>query len=243
MRKPRHHCRNRLNCLAGGRIWPRDHDHRQAQRTGRRQFGRSALPASIFGNDMGDGVGLQHSRIRGHIKWAFGDDKAAIGHGQRAGSIDQAQQEMMLVQARKGHKILLSNRQEHTGWRAGQCGNCPRNIAHMLPRITFALPPWRALQGQERQAQRRADSMCISAHLRSKRVGCVDHMGDPLLLHIISQTRHTAKSAHPHGQGLGGWLLGAPRIGKHCRHPRLCQGAGCKAGFTRAAQQQDAWHV
>ena len=243
MGQPRQHLLARLGSIAQRRVWPRDHHNGQAQGAGGRQLGKSPLPASIFGNDMGDAMGLHQRDIARHIKRPFGDDNAAIGHGGRGRRVHQTQQKMMLGQGCKRGKVLLANGQKYAGGCTGQGCNSARDIAHMVPVIPCAGQPRRALHRQQRQAQRAAGRIGIAAHLRSKGVGCVNHMSDGTRLQIICQTLHAAKPAHAHRQRLLRWRIGAPRIGKHGIYPRIGQGAGSKAGFRRAPQKQDARHV
>ena len=243
MGQPRHHRLCRFDSIAQRRFWPRDHNHGQAQRAGGSQLRRNTLPTCIFGDDMGDSMGLHQRGVSGHIKRPFGDDKAAVGQGQGAGRIDQTQQEMVLVQGSKRRKVLFANRQKYTGGCAGQGRNSPRNIAHMPPVIRRPCQPRRALQRQLRQANRLAGRIGITAYLCSKGVRCVDHMANPLALQIVDQSHHTAKPAHPRGQWLWRGRIGAPRIGKDSLGPRIGQSAGSKAGLSRAPQQQDTRHV
>ncbi len=242
MGQPRHHRPGRLNSIAQRRVWPRDHNHGQAQRAGGNKLGRCPLPACIFGNDMADAMFLHQRHIARYIKRPFCDDDTTIGHWPRGRRVDQTQQKTMLVQSGKGRKVLLANGQKHAGGCAGQGGNSPPNIVHMLPVITLTRYPRRALQRQQRQAPRRAGCICIAGHLCSKGVGCVYHMGHSLALQIIHQSSHTAKPAHTQGQWLWGRRFGAPRIGKHSRKPCIRQGAGGKAGLISAPQKQDARH-
>lgn len=243
MGQPIHHRGDSLGGVAQRRVWPRDHHNRQAQSAGGSKLGRCPLPARIFGNDMGDTMFLHKRHIARHIKRPFGNNNAAIGQGRCGWRVHQTQQEMMLGQRGKGRKVLLANGQKYAGGGAGQGCNSARNIAHMVPVIPCPRRPRRALQRQQRQPQRPAGCMGIAAHLRSKGVGCVDDVGNGTRPQIISQTLHTAKPAHPHRQWLLRGRISAPRIGKHGIGPRIGQGAGSKAGLSRAPQQQDARHV
>ena len=242
MGQPIHHRGNSLGGVAQRRIWPRDHHNRQAQGAGSLQLGRCPRPARIFGNYMGDTMGLHQRHIARHIKRPFGNNNAAIGQGRGGWRINQTQQKMMLGQGCKGRKVLLANGQEHAGRQAGQGSNSARNIAHMVPVIPYPRHPRCALQRQQPQAQRPAGGMGIAAHLRGKGVGCVDHMRNPLAPQILHQPRHTAKPTHAHRQRLLRGGVRAPRIGKHRIYPRISQGAGSKAGFCCAPQKQDARH-
>jgi len=242
MGKPLQHRLGRFDSIAQRRVWPRDHHNRQAQGAGGSQLGDCPLPACIFGNNMGDAMGLHQRSVARHIKRPFGDDNAAIGHGLRCRRVYQTQQKMMLGQHGKRGKVLLANGQKHAGGQAGQGCDSARNIAHVPPIIPCPCNPRRTLQRQQRQAQRGAGCIGIAAHLRSKGVRCINNMGNGTRPQIIGQTLHTAKSAHPHGQRLRRGRIGAPCIGKHCRNPRIGQGAGSKAGLSCAPQQQDARH-
>ena len=54
---------------------------------------------------------------------------------------------------------------------------------------------------------------------------------------------NAAKAAHPGGQGLGHWRMGAPGIRKHGTHPGPGERLGQPAGFGGAAQQEDTLHA
>lgn len=213
----------------------------QVQRAGGRELGRSPRTAGIFGHDMSDRMIAQQRRIARHIKGTTRDN--GRGLRQRDGTgIDKPQQVMMLRLAGKGLQMLSADGQKHAGGCGGQRLHSCIDIRHMGPVVTGLRLPRRALQRDQRGAGLGAGGMGIAAHLSSKGMGGIHHMGDAVIVDILHQPRHAAKAADPRGQGLRHGRIGAPRIGKDRIMSRLAKGAGKLAGFGRAAEQEDACH-
>jgi len=240
MTQPRQHLWHRCHDLPRRQGWSVDHNDRKAQGTGGQYFGRSAGAACVFGDDVGDAVGLQQGRIMRHIKGAARDDCGGVRQGQRGRWIYQPQQVMVLGFGGKGREGLLADGEEHPPGRIGQGDDGGRNIGNMGPVITCLSLPRRAFQGEELHAAGKAGRNGISAHLCCKGVGGVDDMGDVVGLHIFTQARHAAKAADAGRQGLGHRVGRAPGIGKHGVDADGREGGGEVAGFGRAAQEEGA---
>jgi hypothetical protein len=240
MTQPRQHLSHRTRNLAWRNNRPVDQDHSRTQRASGDQLGLGPAAAGVFGDDMGDTMGLQQRRITRHVERAPRDHGKGVGQGQSIGPIHQPQQVEMLLVGRKRGKILFANRQKNTRWRFGQGRNRSSDIRHMLPVITLHTTPRRALKSQQRDRTGKACLDRVPAHLRSKGVGGIYDMGDMFRLNICDQTSNTAKPAHAHGQGLRHGLRGAAGIGKHCIRPAFGQ-SGRKVGcLGRTAQQENA---
>jgi hypothetical protein len=240
MTQPRQHLGDRTHDMTWRQNRPVNQDYSHAQRPGGRQLGRSPAATGIFGDDMGDGMGLQQRPITSNIKRTTCNDRRGIGQGQGTGPIHQAQQVKMLGLGGKGRKVLFAYRKEDAGGRIGQGCNSAPDIWHMLPIIALNGTPRLTLQCQKRNATGMAGLKSIPAHLRGKGVSGVNDMRDALGLNIGQKPRDASKPAHPRRQGLRHGLRGAPCIGKDGIHAPRGQGCGKVGGFGRSTQQEDA---
>ncbi len=243
MIQPCHHFGNGAKHLPGRHGGPVDQDDGQAKAAGGRQLGLGPGAAGVLGDNMGDPVILQKSKVGGQVKGAAGDDSMGIWQGQGAfGRVDKAQDVVVPGPGSKGLQGLLADGKKDPCGRIGQGSDGGFGIWHMGPLIAFPGAPRRALQRHQRQVQLGAGGDSIPAHPRGEGMGRIDDMGDALILQVSNQPFHAAKAAHPHGQGLRHGHGRAPGVGKDRIRPCLGQGAGKQACLGRAAQKKDAWH-
>ncbi len=242
MIQPSHHFGDAAHHMPRGQCRAVDHDHPQAQFTRRDQLGVGARAARIFGDDMADPLRAQQVQIVFGRKGSTRHNHRAIRQGRRLGRINQPQQIVMAARGKRG-KVLLANRQENpgaVGWQ-GRDGAC--NISNMAPIILRLCAPGGPLQTDQAHAGYRASLKRIAAHLGGKRMGCIDHCADLLVLQIADQTRHPAKPADPRRQWLSDGSIGATSVGKHRISPCHGQSAGQSTGFAGTAKDKAARHV
>jgi hypothetical protein len=224
-------------------LWPVYQDHGQAKRARGGQFGNSALPARVFGDDMADAVMAQKGMVGCLVKGAAVDHDAEIGQRQRAfGGIDKPQQVMMHWLGRKRLQRLFANRQKDPRGQIGQRRDGRLNIIDTGPAVIGAGCPRWPLQGDKRRGRSSASGNRIAADRGSKGVGGVDDVADGFVAQIPCQTFRAAKAANAGGQRLGDRRSGASGIGIDGIETLPMQGAGHHSGFGCASQQQDARH-
>ena len=240
--KPSHHLRYRGRCAAHRHCRTINQNHRQTQRPSRFQLGGGTTAAGIFGHQMGNAVLQQQRTITLHSERATGDDYLRISQRQIRHRIDQAQQVMVrgaLGGRRKQQQVLPADGQKNPRWRGRQCGDGAVYVSNTLPLVAGLRLPSGALEGQQRHARSGAGIYRIAAHLRGKRVGGIDHMGDALRLQPVAQTGHTAKAADAGRQRLSDGRGGATGIRKNSIGAGIGQSARQLAGLGGAAQQQN----
>lgn len=240
MTQPRQNLGHRGHNATRRQRRPVDHDNAQAQRTGGEYLGLGPRATCIFGDDMGDLVGLQKGGIASTVKRAARDDDASLWQGQRTRRVNQPQQVVVLGFGGKAVEVLLANREKNPRRRIWQSGHCRCHVGHMDPIIPRFGPPRGALQDQQLHPARKAGVNGVPAHLGGKGMGGIDNMCDAIGPHIVTQAHHTAKAAHARGQGLQHGMRRAPSIGKDCGHTLCGKGRGKLAGFGGSAQQEGA---
>lgn len=241
--QPRHDIGHAARRLAGRQVRAVDQDHGKAKRAGGGQFRIRAAAACVLGDDMGDGV-LAHQGFVGlHREGAFGEDHGRIGQGKRGfGRIDEAQKVVVLRFGGEGVEGLLADGEEDAGRGVGQGRDSGFGRGDMGPAVALCRRPSGAFEGEERGSGFGAGGEGITAHLRGKGVGGVDHMGDGIAADVSGEAFGTAKAADAGGQGLGHGGIGAACVGENRVDALAGEFGGEAGGFRRAAEKKDARH-
>ncbi len=227
----------------GGNPGPVDEDHRQPEGTRGVELGPRGLAARILGNNEVDTVLAHQREIVRQGERAARYQYLGVGQGQRGGRfVDKPQQIEVLRLVGKGGEILAADGEEYARGGLGQGGNRRSNIGDQGPRVAGGGDPRRAFQGAQRNARFAARSHGVGAHLRGKRMGCVDHVGDAGFAQIIDQARNAAEAADPCRQRLRARHPGPSSVGER----RVGTGVGKRAGelgrLGGAAEKKDAGH-
>ncbi len=228
---------------ARGQPGPVDHDHAQAQFARRLQLGLRARATGILGHDKLNALICHQGQVALGGKRPARNHQPAIRQGQgRRRRIDQPQQIAMLRRMGERLEILLADGQKDPCRRRRQGRHRARDIRHMLPVITPARLPRRALERGQRNAGLMAGRHGVAAHPGGEGMRGVDDRADILVAQIVQQPGHPAKAPHPHRQGLGARHSGAPGIGKHGIRTAFGQRGGQLRSLGRTAQDKETWH-
>ena len=247
MTQPAQHLGHRARHLPRGLVWlraqvrSRDQYDGQAQGLGCVNLGARTAAAGVFGDDMRDMMGAQQVQITLQGERPARDDRRRIGQRQHAGRIDQAQQIMVPGLCGESGKVLFADGQKHPRRGLGQGGDGRCDIRNEM--ATGEPTPGRALEPQQGDIGSGTGGDGVAAHLRGKRVGGIDDMGDAFRNQPGVQALDAAETANPCWQVLGSRRVGASGIGKHRVNAAHGQCPGEGAGFGCAAQQKDALHV
>ncbi len=244
MIQPRHHIINIAKNLARGNEGAINHDHLQAQGARGLQLGLRANATGVFGNDDFDVVVFQKRQIPSQIKRSARDNRMGVEHRQRMGGLVHQTQQIAVLRARgKDINMLFSNRQKDLRGITWQGITGRLDIRNRLPIVTGSRLPRRAFETSQIDLRRRASTHGIGAHLGSKRVRGINHMGDVFGPQEIAQTVHPAKAANTCRQGLRDGVCRASGVGKQHVIIRVGQVMGQTRGLCGAAKQKDACHV
>lgn len=240
MTQPVHHLGHRMRLLPVRKAGSVDHDHRQGQRTGGCDLGICARPSGVLGNNQINAMRLHQRKVVRFGKRPARHQHMVIGKGWWVfGRVNQTQQEKMLWVRRKLSQMHAPHGQHDTPGRLVQGIHGPRYVGHTGPAIPVLRRP--RLSGQSNQRHIRLDTGIdrIPAHLRSKRVGRVDHMRDLLGAQILHQPIDAAKAADALGQRLS--LRPVDASGKADRpgQARLRSGIGKTRGFGCPGKDQE----
>ena len=82
----------------------------------------------------------------------------------------------------------------------------------------------------------------MAAHLRGKRVGRIDQVGDGMLVQLAHHTRHATEPTDAHGDGLRSGLVHPAGIRQDRPLAPFGQTLGQRAGFQCAAKDKDVAH-
>lgn len=221
---------------------PVNQDHRQVQRTGGVQLGAGARSSSVFGDDMGDVVGSQQSKVALKAEGAARYDRAGLWQRQTCGRIDKAQKVMMLGFYGEYLKVLATDGEEDFGGVIGQRLNGAYHIRDRLPAVAEAGLPRLTLQGQKGQAGDFGGFDGVGAHLRGEGVGGVDQVSDVFGAQVGDEALDAAEATDALGQGLLHRAFRSSGIGEDARNTLISQGFGKHRGFGGAAEQKDTGH-
>ena len=240
--KPGQNLRHAIDPWPVGHKGAVDQDDGQGQGAGSVQLGARSGAASVFGDDMGDAVGLQQVKVALQCKRAARDKGCGLRQGQGCGVIDQPQKVMMLRFYGEIFQVLSPDCQEHAGGIIGQCRDRTRHVGHKMPKVALRCLPRGAFKGDKRGFGQGCGLHRVAAHLGGEGMGCVDEMGDGVLVQVIHQPRHPAKAADPLQQGLAQGPFGATGVGKNRVNPLICQGFRQIRRLGCATKQKDAGH-
>ena len=240
--KPRHNLRHAIDLWPVGHKGAVDQDDGQGQGASSVKLGARAGAASVFGDDMGDAVGLQQVKVALKRKGAARDKGRGLRQGQGGVMIDQPQKVMMLVLCGEIFQLLPPDGQKHPCGGVGQGRNSTRHVGHMVPKVALHGLPRGAFKGYQRGFGQGCGPHRVAAHLGGEGMGCVDEVGDGVLAQVIHQPRNPAKAPDPLRQGLAQGCLGATGVGKNRVKRLICQGFRQIRRLGCAAKQKDAGH-
>lgn len=223
--------------------WAIDHDDRQAQLPRRDQLGLRAPATGILAQQQVDSMFLHQPRVTLRSKRPAINDDAVMGEsGRHTRRIDEAEQIMMLRLGGKGLHMHSAQRQHDAARGTSQRGHGGVHICHMVPSVTSGGFPWRAGEGDMRNARRLRRPHGVRAYRRGEGMGGIDQMGEALLADIACQSIHPAKAADAHRHRLGTGMLSSTRIAERRPHAARGEQPGQRARFGGAAQKEDIRH-
>lgn len=241
MTEPLHHLGDTFDRDPLGQLRPLDHDDGQAQLTRGIDLGARALPAGIARHDPRDAPRMHHLQFTGERERPARDDEIGIRQRQqRFGSINETERVGVLRLGRKRGDMLPANREEHPrgfDWQRRDGGG---NVGNLDPVIAGALFPRLAFQRDQRRLHLRAGGQRVTADLRCKGMGRIDHMRELFLPDNIGKSVRTAEATNTHGQRLIGRNLRSAGIGIDRVKPRRRDLRRQPIGFARSAQDESA---
>jgi len=242
MTEPLHDLGHALDPLALGQLRPCDHDHGQAERTGRVDLGARAIAAGIAGDDPHDATRAQHLQLAIERERSARHDHVR-GEGQRRfGWIDEAQRVGVLRFGRERRDVLAADGEEYFCRQLGQSGDRCIDVADLDPVVTGRLDPGGAFDRDQARARFRARRDGVAAHLGGKGMRRVDHMRDAFAAHVIGEPARAAEAADAGRQRLLGRRAGAAAIGIDRIKPGARDLRRKLARIARSAQNEGACH-
>ena len=223
---------------------PVDQNDQKAQIAGGGQLCCGTGTTGILGHDQINVMRAHQGPVADHIKGTAGHMDLSLRQRQRpVGRVDKAQQVMMLGPRCKNVEVLFADGQKHPCGAVRQFRHGGFGVRYRTPVIARPGAPRCPFERGQPHLRFSAGDHRIAAHLGGEWMGCIDHMGDPVITQISRQTRWSAKPAHAHGQGLGHGGRCPTRVREHRISATISQ-APCKGrGFAGATQDEDAGHV
>lgn len=229
-----------VNFVARGQRRAFHHQYRHTQLAGSQQLGASTFAAGVLADDKLDAMALQQGKVALDVERATIDHYVVVGQGDVArGRVDQAQHVVVLDLRCEFGQMHAPQRQQDALRRTGQRGDRSVDVGDLLPAVVGTCRPWRAGEGEQRHLRNAGRSDGVRAHLRGKRVGGVDQVGDALFGQVTDQSVYAAEAAHTRGQRLSAWILDPAGVAEAGAQPARGQRLGEQAGFGGAAQEQD----
>lgn len=220
-----------------------DHQDGQSQFPRGDQFSLGAAPSCILADDHIDGVSLHQCAVSCSGEWpAINNQAVTRQNGRLFGRVDETQQIVMLGLGGKGFYMHPAQRQHDAAGLSCQRGDRAVDVGNAGPSIPGDRLPGPPSQGDMVHASEPGSRDGMTAHRRGKGVCGVYQMGDAMVVQIIHQPRHTAKTTDSHWHWLSEGRV-CPSGVAECRRDALCcEQSGERACLTRAAQQENMLH-
>lgn len=220
-------------------------DHVDAKRACGGNFAVGRRSAAIFGDNHINIIPRHQCMIVRFNERAAAENVVRIRNGKRRlDRIDTAHEIMMLRSRLKGRDLLAPESQKYPAWCGPERLNRLRHTFDFGPAITGNARPGGAAQGQQCGRQVAHGMRCISGNHGGVGMGRINQNIDALLSDISGKTGGSTKAADAERHIMWGRRDG-PACERQCDRniPADREAIGEFAGFGRAAEYKDAWHV
>ncbi len=215
-----------------------DQPDRQAQLPRRVKFGARSAAAGVFGDDQIAPVAAQQREVGGEVKGAARDFQRHLRQRQIPRRIDEAQKIIMLRLAGEIREMQAADGEEDPARRSAKPRHRSGEVWQAGPVIARAGCPGRAHQAQEWDPGQRRCRMGVPAHLRGKRMGRVDQMGDPMRPDPVGKAFAAAKASGSDRHRLGAWAFHPAGIRERGADPAIRDQSGKLACLGGAAKDE-----
>lgn len=243
MRQPVQNLRRGPQFRSFRNFGPIDHKDGQTQGARRIQLGPRATAARILGHDQLRAMTAHQLNVALNSERPARDLYVGVGHRHPARFIHQTQQVVVLGLGREVRQMHTAHGKKHALSRTAQRLDSSVDIRDTDPIVSLSFHPRRARHCSQRRARLGAGLRGVPAHLRSKGVRCVDHMGHAMVADVTLQPLGPTKAANAGRQRLRTRVVDAPcvRIGRV--KPLFCNSFGQSVGFGCAAKNKEVGHV
>lgn len=218
-----------------------DEDDGQLARTRGVELGARAIPAGVFGDDVGNMVSCKQRQIAAEREGAARNNDVRMRQ-RRSISIDETHQIPMLRLGRESRKVLAADGEKDARRRVRQGRDGGSDIAHGMPAVARPRYPGGALEAEQWRVRLRAGSDRVAAHAGCERMGGIDDVGDAIVREVSGEAGDAAEATDARRQRLCSGHGGAAGIGVHAIDSSTGKRIRKPARFRRAAQQEDARH-
>ncbi len=220
-----------------------DHKDGQPQGARRIQLGPRATATGIFGHNQLDAMAAHQRDIALNSERPARDLYVGIGYRHTARFVHQTQQVVVLGLGRELRQMHAAHGKEHALSRTAQRLDSSVDIRDMDPIVSLSFHPCRTRQCSQRRVCLGAGLRGIPAHLRSKGVRGIDHMGHAMVADVTRQPLGPTKAANAGWQRLRARIIDAPRIRIGRVKPLFCHSFGQSVGLGCATKNKEVGHV
>jgi len=215
-----------------------DHQNRHAKRPRGVQLGARTGSTRVLGYDQRAAMPFNQRLVIFFRKGAARNHNLTIRQRQGFGRVDQSQKIVMLGLRGKILKMHPTYCQKDALRRAVQRRNSCGDIRHMLPPVPLLRDPFGACERRQFNPGIPTGRHRIAAHLRGKRMGCVDHMADPVVSYVLHEAFDTTETTNPNRQGLWARITHPSGVGIGRRDATFRHGLRQRICFGRATQNE-----
>ena len=177
--KPVHDLCHGLAQGTDGRLWPVDHDDRNREFPGSKNFRFGSSPARVLGDQQLGAMRAHQLHVVLNPEGTARDDHFGVWQGKvRGGRIDRPGQETMLPEMGKAGEMLSPDRQEHPLGGSVQLGHGSFDVRNKGPVVACLGHPGRPLKRAERHPGGGAGERGVAADPGGKGMGRIHHLTD-----------------------------------------------------------------
>ena len=219
---------------------PLEHENRNTERAGRRDFAICGAATAVLGHNGVDGIRSEQCLIGGLVERTAGENVGCMRYiERRVHRINTSNEVVMLRGFTEGAQLLASNREENPPRGTAKCAYGTLGVHNINPKVAIYRLPRRSAQRQNRSTGLPGRQRRVAADRVRVRVRGVYQKVNAVSLQIRRKTFCAPKSTDSYGNSLRCRGRGATRQRNRCGKWQCGQCRGELTGLGGSSQDQD----